>query len=153
MNDEEFFLKEKLIPSLKKIDPDTKGKWGVMSPQQMVEHLGDSLANAYGRLILPYVTPPEKKEAFHQFLMSDIPFRENTKNPIMPVTPMAPKFSNLSEAIEKLEKRIRLFFETFEKDPSLVTINPVFGPLNFEQNIHLLYKHTKHHLKQFGIEN
>ncbi len=153
MTNEAIFLKEKLIPALKKIAPDAKGNWGVMSPQQMVEHFGDSLANAYGKLVLPYVTPPERKEAMHNFLMSDIPFKENTKNPIMPETPHAPRFSGLEEAIEKLQKRIDIFFETFEKNPTLTTINPVFGALNFEQNVHLLYKHAQHHLKQFGIEN
>ncbi len=153
MNKEAIFLKEKFIPALKKIAPETKGNWGVMSPQQMVEHFGDSLANAYGKLVLPYVTPPERKEALHNFLMSDIPFKENTKNPIISETPHAPRFSGLDEAIEKLQKRIDIFFETFEKNPTLTTTNPVFGPLNFEQNVHLLYKHAKHHLKQFGIED
>lgn len=153
MNKEAIFLKEKFIPALKKIAPETKGNWGVMSPQQMVEHFGDSLANAYGKLVLPYVTTPERKEALHNFLMSDIPFKENTKNPIISETPHAPRFSGLEEAIEKLQKRIDIFFETFEKNPTLTTTNPVFGPLNFEQNVHLLYKHAKHHLKQFGIED
>ena len=44
------------------------------------------------------------------------------------------------------------FFEVFEKDPGLKTINPVFGELDFDSNIQLLYKHALHHLKQFGID-
>lgn len=153
MNTEAIFLKEKFIPALKKIVPGTKGNWGVMSPQQMIEHFGDSLANAYGKLVLPYVSPPERKEALHNFLMSDLPFKENTKNPLLPETPHAPRFSGMEEALEKLQKRIDIFFETFEKDPQLTTTNPIFGALNFDENVHLLYKHAKHHLKQFGIED
>jgi hypothetical protein len=44
------------------------------------------------------------------------------------------------------------FFEVFEKDTALVTRNPFFGDLNFEQNVQLLYKHSLHHLRQFGVE-
>lgn len=153
MNTEETFLKEKLVPALKKIDPGTKGNWGVMSPQQMVEHLGDSIAIAYGKIVLPVVTPPEKKEALYQFLMSDIPFKENTKNPLLSDIPPPPKFSSMDEAIEKLQKRLSIFFETFEKNPGLITTHPIFNKLNYAENMRLLYKHSKHHLKQFGIED
>ena len=40
--------------------------------------------------------------------------------------------------------------EAFEKNPDLVTRNPFFGDLNFEQSVQLLYKHALHHLRQFG---
>lgn len=152
MNTEEAFLREKLVPALKKIDPYTKGNWGVMSPQQMVEHLSDSLAIAYGKLVLPVVSPPERKEAMYQFLQSDIPFKENTKNPLLSDIPPPPRFSSMDESIEKLQKQLSIFFETFEKNPDLITTHPIFNELNYQGNMRLLYKHSMHHLKQFGIE-
>jgi hypothetical protein len=36
------------------------------------------------------------------------------------------------------------FFEAFENDHNLVTRNPLFGDLNFEQNVQLLHKHALH---------
>jgi len=44
------------------------------------------------------------------------------------------------------------FFEAFENDHNLVTRNPLFGDLNFEQNVQLLHKHALHHLRQFGVQ-
>ncbi len=45
----------------------------------MVEHLTDAVKNASGKLILPVLNEGEKLQKFKEFLMSDIPFKENTK--------------------------------------------------------------------------
>ena len=55
-------------------------------------------------------------------------------------------------AIGALQLELIYFFEAFGKDPQLITRNPFFGDLNFEQNVQLLYKHALHHLRQFGVE-
>ena len=55
-------------------------------------------------------------------------------------------------AIGALQLELIYFFEAFEKNPALITRNPFFGDLNFEQNVQLLYKHALHHLRQFGVE-
>jgi hypothetical protein len=39
----------------------------------------------------------------------------------------------------------------FQENHMQQTRNPFFGDLNFEENVHLLYKHALHHLKQFGV--
>ncbi len=54
-------------------------------------------------------------------------------------------------AIGKLQEEIIYFFEVFEKNPTMKTTNPIFGELDFEMNIQLLYRHALHHLRQFGI--
>ena len=43
------------------------------------------------------------------------------------------------------------FFEVFRANEHLTTINPIFGELNYELNLQLLYKHAVHHLRQFGV--
>ena len=84
--------------------------------------------------------------------MSDIPFRQNTVNPLLPVVPAPVRNKNESEAITELEKEISHFFSVFEANPQLTTTNPLFGQLTFEMNVQLLYKHAVHHLKQFGVD-
>ncbi len=49
----------------------------------MVEHFTDAVKNASGKLILPILNGGEKLKKFIEFLMSDIPFKENTKNAMM----------------------------------------------------------------------
>ena len=125
-----------------------------MNVQQMVEHYaGDAVRNASGKLKIDQVlTPPENLQRMREFMMSDRPFHENTKNPLMGTEPAPVHFKTVQAAIGALQQELIYFFETFEKNPQLITRNPFFGDLNFEQNVQLLYKHAIHHLKQFGVE-
>ena len=84
-------------------------------------------------------------------MLSDKPFRENTANPLMPEVPAPVKNISCKAALDELEGEIKYFFSVFEKNNLKVTRNPFFGDLNFDENIHLLYKHALHHLRQFGV--
>jgi hypothetical protein len=152
--EKEFFLRTKLIAYLQRLDPATAPKWGKMNVQQMIEHFGgDAVRCASGRLkIDTIVTAPENLEKMRAFMMSEKPLRENTKNPLLGEEPASARYHTIQAAIGALQLELIYFFEAFEKDPKLITRNPFFGDLNFEQNIQLLYKHALHHLRQFGIE-
>jgi hypothetical protein len=125
-----------------------------MSVQQMIEHYaGDAVRNASGRLKIDHImTPPENLGRMREFMMSNKPFKENTKNPLMHEEPAPLRYKTVQAAIGALQQELIYFFEAFEKNPDLVTRNPFFGDLNFEQNVQLLYKHALHHLRQFGVE-
>ena len=151
--EKENFLRTKLIPCLQRIDQATPPQWGKMSVQSMIEHYaGDAVRNANGRLkIDALVTPPEHLERMREFLMSDKPFKENTMNPLMGTEPAPLRYKTIQAAIGALQEELIYFFEVFEKNPRLLTRNPFFGDLNFEQSVQLLYKHALHHLRQFGF--
>ena len=148
----EIFLKEKAIPLFSQLSSETKGVWGVMNAQQMVEHLADAVKNASGKLKLPSLTSGEHLEKMRLFLFSDKPFRENTPNPMMPAAGAALRRPDMKSAIEKLQSELCYFFEVFKNDPSHTTNNAFFGELDYQMNIQLLDKHFRHHLKQFGIQ-
>ena len=147
------FLKSGLTMLLKQVPSDTKGKWGRMTVQQMIEHFSDSVRIASGKTNhKDIITPEENLQRVRDFILSDKPFRENTPNPLLPVVPPPVRNPSVKEAIAELQEEINYFFSVFEKNGLGVTRNPFFGDLNFEQNIHLLYKHAQHHLRQFGKE-
>ena len=150
----ENFLRTKLISYLQRLDPATPARWGKMNVQQMIEHYGgDAVRNASGRLkINTIMTPTEHLDRMREFMMSDKPFKENTKNPLMGEEPAPLRYKTIQAAIGGLQQELIYFFEAFEKNPQLITRNPFFGDLNFEQSLQLLYKHAVHHLKQFGVE-
>jgi hypothetical protein len=152
--EKENFLRTKLVPYLQRLNPATPPRWGRMNVQQMVEHYaGDAVRNANGRLkIDTIITPPGNLERMREFMMSDRPFKENTKNPLLAEEPATLHYKTIQGAIGALQEELIHFFEVFEKNPVLVIRNPFFGDLNFEQNVQLLYKHAVHHLRQFGIE-
>jgi hypothetical protein len=152
--EKENFLRTKLVAYLQRLDPTTPPRWGKMNVQQMVEHYaGDAVRNASGRLkIDQIITPPDNLDRMREFMMSNKPFHENTKNPLMGEEPAPLRYKTIQAAIGALQQELIYFFEAFEKNPGLVTRNPFFGDLGFEQNVHLLYKHALHHLRQFGVE-
>jgi hypothetical protein len=152
--EKENFLRTKLVTYLQRLDPNTPPRWGKMTVQQMIEHYGgDAVRNANGRLkINNIITPPDHLNRMREFMLSDKPFKENTKNPLMGEEPAPNRYKTVQAAIGALQQELIYFFEAFEKEPALVTRNPFFGDLTFEQNVQLLYKHALHHLRQFGVE-
>ena len=152
--EKENFLRTKLVAYLQRLNPATLPRWGKMNVQQMIEHYaGDAVRNASGRLKFDHImTPPGNLERMREFMMSNKPFKENTKNPLMGEEPAPLRYKTVQAAIGALQQELIYFFEAFEKNPELVIRNPFFGDLNFEQNVQLLYKHALHHLRQFGVE-
>lgn len=152
--EKENFLRTKLVRYLQQLDPATSPRWGKMNVQQMIEHLGgDVIRNANGRLkIETIITPAGNLQRMRDFMMGNKPFKENTKNPLLGEEPQSLRYRTIQAAIGALQQELIYFFEAFEKKPDLITRNPLFGDLNFEQNVQLLHKHTLHHLRQFGVE-
>ena len=153
MNEEKInFLKKRFTSLLKGAGSDTKPAWGKMTLQQMIEHFSDSVRIASGKTKHQTIlTPEENIQRMQDFIMSDKPFKENTKNSLLSETPAPVRNKTIDEAINELQKEIDYFFTVFSSNQHLTTRNPFFGDLNFEINVQLLYKHAMHHLQQFGI--
>ena len=146
------FLQHEYIPLLHKLTAGQKGIWGKMDGQQMVEHMRDVLKLANGKIVLPLMnTDPEKLAKARDFMMSNEPFKENTRVPVMPEDPRAHKYASLEEAIGKLEPELHDVFAVYAADAHKKLMHPMFGELDYEQQIHYLYKHVQHHLRQFGL--
>jgi hypothetical protein len=150
MSKEQFF-KTQYIPLLRKLKGDEKGKWGVLSPQGMIEHMTDSVGVAWERIREPLQTPAEQVERMKSFAMSDKEFKPGTKNALMSETPAPLRNNSIEEAISELELEIKNFMDFYHSHPEKVVTNPFFGDLNYDEWLHLLHKHAVHHLKQFGI--
>jgi len=150
MNAKEKFFREEYIPLLKKLKGDEKPLWGKLSAQAMIEHMTDSIGIGWKRISFPPYTKPEDLPKAKAFMLSNKPFKENTPNPYMPDVPPL-RNQNIEEAIAELEREIQNFIQFHKNNPGITVQNPFFGDLNYEEWLHLLYKHALHHLKQFGL--
>lgn len=146
------FLLEEFPRLLLTLPPDAPGKWGLMNAQQMVEHFIDSVLVAAGKIPVPQLTPEDKLPKMKAFLFSDMPFQENTKNPLIKDIPPAPRLADMETAVSELRRAFKAFIESYKEDPAKEIINPFFGPLDFNGQQQLLHKHALHHLRQFGID-
>ena len=151
--EKENFLRTRLVPLLQQLNPSTSPKWGKMDVQQMIEHYTqDAVSVASGRIkIDEIITPPANLQRMREFMMSEKLFKENTPNPLLSIEPSHRRHKTVQAAIGALQEELIYFFEVFEKSPHLITRNPFFGDMNFEENVQLLHKHAYHHLRQFGV--
>ena len=145
------FLRDDFIFHLKHLAPDAPPKWGKMKGQQMVEHFSFSVKLANGKIQLPDAVDEERMKKAVAWIMTDKPFRENTFNPLVPETPGTPVHATMQQSIEELQHEINDFVHVYENKPGLRIRNPLFGDLNYEEQVQLLYKHAQHHLRQFGL--
>lgn len=146
------FTKENILGILKKLTPDAKAQWGMMTPQHMVEHLVFHFQTAMGQIETSISTPEEKLEKYQESLWNYIPMPPDFKHPNLdPSTPMPLVYANLSEAKSALEKAFDEYTAYFKANPGVQHPNSVFGNLDKIQWDLLGKKHFFHHFKQFGL--
>ena len=145
------FLQKQFIPLLQTLHSDDKGSWGVLNAQQMVEHFADAVKNASGKLVLPVLNEGETLVKYKEFLMSELPMKEGTRNPLMSEEAAPIRQPDMKSAIAKLQSELDHFFKVYEDNRSLKNKNPFFGELDYSEQVQLLHKHAMHHLKQFGL--
>lgn len=145
------FLKEGMMPHLRRLKPDATGQWGVLSAQQMVEHLADAFRNYSGLESATVVTPEDLLPRFREFMRSEKPFRPNTRNPVMSESPKELRFGSMEDALADLEAARDAFFAHFAGKPGTTLVNPIFGRMDFGEMVHMMDKHVRHHLAQFAL--
>lgn len=136
------------------IKADQKGLWGVMSAQNMVEHLGGiiySTANGKGSKAMAM---PEEQAAKMKgrFFGAYYPFPRNVKIPGTQDQPtVAPplRYSSFEEASEKLKKATEIFIQQCQNNPEQSSIHGYFGTFSMEEWLRFHIKHVEHHLMQF----
>lgn len=137
------------------LTPDSKRLWGVMSPQNMIEHLGGvfyvTAKGAKGKILLP---PDTAAKAKTRFFSSYYPFPKGVKMPGTQDQPtVAPplKYSSLEEAIGKLNGAVQLFLKQYQEQPQQTGTHGYFGELNMEEWLAFHIKHVEHHAIQFSL--
>lgn len=145
------FISNTVPKLLLQLSAKAKGKWGVLNAQQMVEHLINSVRIANGKSLEKLVTPIDNLERVRSFMLSDKPFKENTKNVQMPDIPAPAVMESMKQAKDQLSAELQDFIKAFENNPLDTITNPFFGDLNFEEWTHLLNKHFEHHCYQFNL--
>ena len=147
------FISAGVFGKMNALTEESKAGWGVMNAQEMTEHLADFFNVSTERVKTRLYTPEEHLPKYMEFLMSEKPFKENTKAPaeLLGETPLPLRFSSLAEAKQNLRQSVNDFNAYFQEDDSKKTLHPAFGMLNYDEWVRLHYKHVVHHLKQFGL--
>ena len=142
----------KTVPFLlQKLTEETKPAWGIMTPQHMLEHVGNTLVIVSSKKPFPVVTPEEQLPAYRQFLTTERPFSQNIPNQFIGEGLAPLRFTDLETAKIKLLAALENFHQFFAENPDATPIHPFFGPLDFEGWLQFQRKHFEHHFRQFGL--
>ncbi len=144
---------EKIQELLNKLTEDTKPKWGIMTPQHMVEHLEYTYKIASGKIQDFEVATPEKiLEKVHASLYNYEKFPRNSKFPTLEKDTLdSLKHPDLATAKEKFLEERDNYKTYFKENPDAKLNNMVFGELNRYEWYLLERKHLNHHFEQFGL--
>jgi oxepin-CoA hydrolase/3-oxo-5,6-dehydrosuberyl-CoA semialdehyde dehydrogenase len=131
---------------------DSVAKFGIMTPQHMLEHLALTVKISYGRIKIPDFEPTEKQLAQKQILIySEIDFPKGIKAPGIGENLLDLRYADMETAKSELLKSIDQFNKHFNEFKDDLTIHPRFGKLNHGEWERFHRKHFHHHLGQFGI--
>ena len=143
--------KEILVQRLQHLSLQSEAKFGILTPQHMVEHLTLTLKMSAERIPIPEFEPTEKQLARKQALLfTDLPFPQGIKAPGLPDTLLDLRYPDLETAKAELIKSYDAYQLLFQENPTKHTPHPGFGPLNFDEWELFHAKHMDHHLGQFG---
>ena len=144
---------EKIQECLNTLAEDAKPKWGIMTPQHMVEHLEHTYKIASGEIQDFEIATPEKiLEKVYNSLYNYKPFPKGSDFPLLEKGKLADlKHSDLASAINNLSESREAYKAYFKENPEAKLKNIVFGELNKYEWYLMERKHLNHHFEQFGL--
>lgn len=145
----EATVSEQLAARVNRLTADSKPLWGKMSVDQMLFHCSLSFEQALGKNNL-------RPGAFMRFMMrlffkksmvNDVPYKQNL--------PTAPFFVVTdSRILDDERNRLIAYIQEFSKHGAVYydkREQATLGKLSSVEWSNLMYKHTDHHLRQFGV--
>ncbi len=141
-----------LLARLAKLRPMDEPRWGGMTARAMVVHLGDGARMALGTMTVRRARGPAMRvlrlPGVRHLFVHVLPFSRNapTARELLSTTPgdWSEDVAAFARLSEELAGRAA--------DPSVQwPEHPIFGPLTRRDWGVLSYRHTDHHLRQFGV--
>lgn len=148
----EGFLKNTVPQAVKKLQPYSKGLWGKMQPQDMIEHLEVSVTLTTILKTPPAQAPtPFQKKFRDSLIYGEGEMPRNVQNPTFKYGLPPHKHPDLETACQKLIEKVDMFFSIYQGKPNHHSWTMFAGDLNYAENLAFHYKHFKHHLSQFDL--
>jgi hypothetical protein len=126
--------------------PDAPALWGKFNAPQMVCHLTDAARMAMGELDVPSKRLPIRYFPLKQLILYVLPFPKGA-----PTAPALIGRVATTWSAEVTELELALDRLTRQQGRQDWPDHPAFGSLSRDAWGVLVYRHTDHHLRQFGV--
>jgi hypothetical protein len=134
-----------LVRRLEALTPNSDRRWGKMSVDQMLWHVGDALALSLGEITVSGEKPPIPRGLL-KFIVLNLPWGKN--GPTHSAFVAKRNYDFTAERRRCLQLIDKVALRELHSDwPD----HPVFGRMTGEQVSRLHAKHLNHHLTQFGV--
>lgn len=136
-------VRARLVRRLDRLTPTASPRWGRMTPPAMVSHLIQSYRFMRGELTLPRWPVPFRR-LVTWLALHVLPFPRGAPS-AAPLLARGPATWSADLAA------LRALIDAFEAPPAERSPHPIFGALSDRDLGILAFKHTDHHLRQFGV--
>ena len=129
-----------------RLTPQHQARWGKMSALQTVVHLSDALRMASGELVVAPKNVPVRYPPLKQLLIYWLPMPKG-----LPTAPelIARQPGDWTEEVAELRRQLDALVR--RGTGALAATHPAFGRMSAKDWGVLVYRHTDHHLRQFGV--
>jgi hypothetical protein len=138
--------RRELRDRLARLNPASERRWGTMSAPQMMAHLVEAMRMAQGEIVVPSKKLPIRFTPLKELILYVLPFPKGapTAPELISRAPLdwVTECATLATMIERFGERDR---------SGAWSEHPAFGKLTGQQWGVLIYRHTDHHFRQFGV--
>ncbi|MBV9492887.1 MAG: DUF1569 domain-containing protein [Acidobacteria bacterium] len=138
--------RKRMLERIASVDPSAHGRWGKMTPDQMLAHLVESLKMAVGEIAPKPRKAPMRFFPLKQLIVYVMPFPKGV--------PTAKELlSGDASSTAKSKAELQRLCDVFAKrrGERVWPDHPAFGRLSERAWGVLCYRHFDHHLRQFGF--
>lgn len=146
----DFFLRHEVVQAVDKLGDAATPRWGRMTAQEMVEHLIWAFELSTGQARTECRVAEAERPRMKTFLYHNRPTPQEFMNPALAAGLPPLRYGSLSEATGALTRELERFVDGPRSSEQLYT-HPIFGPIGYDEWHRTHYKHTYHHLLQFGL--
>jgi oxepin-CoA hydrolase/3-oxo-5,6-dehydrosuberyl-CoA semialdehyde dehydrogenase len=146
----ESFLRHEVPQAVARLTDTSPARWGQMQAQEMIEHLTWAFELSTGLAQTTCSVPASELPRMRQFLHGNRPTPKGFMNPALTAGLPPLRYGSLQDAKVALTDALARFLDGPRSDEKL-HVHPIFGPIVHEEWHRTHYKHTHHHLLQFGL--
>ncbi len=145
------FLLNEFPKLLSALEADSKGNFGLMTPQHMVEHLTWAIKSTAKKFEGERESLANKRHlGFQKFIQNGAILEHKPSDKTVADLPDL-RYASMKEAVVQLPIAVKRFYEFWDVNPDYVPYGAFMGEMPFEDLELFHYNHVRFHLWQFGL--
>lgn len=150
INKRDFLLNE--FPKLlKSLSPNSERRFGLMTPQHMLEHLIWAIKSSAKKFEGERENPPSKRHlGFQKFIQKGAILEHKPSDKTAEDLPVL-RYASFEEAVAHIPEATQRFYDFWDANPTYIPYGFFMGEMQFEDLELFHLNHVRFHLWQFSL--